>query len=182
MDETYAGNLGNALPTLKQVADSGEVPEWLNKFDTMEELADGMGIDKDNLLATVGRFNGFCEQGVDPDFHRGEGTWDLWTSGDVSRVESGELKNRCLAPLEKGLFYCLPVYPGMLQTSGGVRINGNAQVLNVRGGVIPRLYCGSTAAQSPTGRGYGFGGATLANGIVTGYVAAGHIATLAPWE
>ena len=50
------------------------------------------------------------------------------------------------------------------------------------GEVIPRLYCGSTAAKSPTGRGYGFGGATLANGIVTGYVAAGHIATLKPWE
>lgn len=182
MDETFGGNLGNALPTLKQVIDSGEVPEWLNKFDSMEELADGMGIDKENLLATVERFNGFCEQGKDLDFRRGEGTWDLWTSGDTSRVESGELKNRCLAPLENGPFYCLPLYPGMLQTAGGVRINGAAQVLNVRGEVIPRLYCGSTAAQSPTGRGYGFGGATLANGIVTGYVAAGHIATLEPWE
>lgn len=56
------------------------------------------------------------------------------------------------------------------------------QVLNTQGEIIPRLYCGSTAAQSPTGRGYGFGGATLTNGIVTGYVAAGHICTLQPCE
>ena len=70
----------------------------------------------------------------------------------------------------------------MLQTCGGIEINGNAQVKNVRGEVIPRLYAGSCCAASPLGRGYAFGGTTLSIGYVPGFVAANHIATLQPWE
>ena len=141
-----------------------------------------MGIDAEGLLATVERWNGFCAEGADLDFDRGGSSWDRATCGNLARVESGELKNPCLAPVAEGPYYCLEIYPGMMQTAGGLRINRNAQVLNVRGNVIPRLYAGSSAIASPTGRGYGFGGATVANGCVPGYVAAGHIATLQPWE
>ena len=151
-------------------------------FDTMEELADGMGIDKRNLLDTVERWNGFCEEGVDRDFGRGVNTWGVFLQGDQSRVDSGELKNPCLAPLEKGPFYCVELYPAMLQTAGGMEINANAQVKDVRGEVISRLYAGSTCIANTMGRAYPFGGTMLANGFVVGYVAANHIATLMPWE
>ena len=182
MDSTCKTSLGSGAPSLTQVMESGELPEWLHRFDTLEELADGMGIDKEGLLATVERWNGFCAEGADLDYSRGVAAWDRSTCGDAARVESGELKNPCLAPIAEAPFYCLEVYPGMMQTAGGLRVNGNAQVLNVRGQVIPRLYAGSSTAQSPTGRGYGFGGATVANGMILGYVAAGHVATLEPWE
>jgi len=182
MNGTYAGSLGNATPRLSDMIESGEFPEWVHVFDTMEELADGMGIDKENLLATVERWNGFCETGVDKDWNRGVGTWDINTTGNRARVESGELKNPCLAPLNEGPFYCCGLYPGMLGTSGGMEINGNAQVKNVRGEVIPRLYAGSCCIASTIGRGYAIGGTALSQGYIVGYVAGNHIATLQPWE
>ena len=181
-DGTYKGSFGNGQPSLSSMIESGEFPEWLHVFDTMEELADGMGIDKENLLATVERWNVMCEEGVDKDFNRGVGTWDRFTTGDASRVESGELKNPCMAPLKEGPFYCSEIYPGMLQTAGGLEINVNGQVMNVRGEVIPRLYAGGCCIANVLGRGYPIGGTTLANGYVVGYVAANHIATLEPWE
>ena len=181
-NKTYAGGFGNGTPPLSTMIKDGEFPEWVHAFDTMEELADGMGIDKENLLATVTRWNGMCETGVDEDWNRGVGTWDKFTTGDMKRVESGELKNPSMAPLEEGPFYCVELHPGMLQTAGGMEINGNAQVKNIRGNVIPRLYAGSNCIASPIGRGYAIGGTTLANGYIVGYAAANHIATLEPWS
>lgn len=200
-DGTYVGNFGSGTPTLAQllgtaelteddkvrygIPDSGDnagVPPYVHRFETIEELADGMGIDKENLLATVERFNGFCEEGVDRDWNRGAGSWDRYTCGNQERVDSGELKNPCLAPIAQPPFFCVEIYPGMLQTKGGIVINGNAQVLNVRGEVIPRLYAGSCTIANPLGRGYGWAGGTVANGFVVGYVAGSHVATLEPWE
>lgn len=74
------------------------------------------------------------------------------------------------------------IYPGLLQTKGGLVINNKAQVKNVRGEVIPRLYAASNVVANPLGRGYGWAGGTLANGTVVGYVAGCDIATLEPWE
>lgn len=181
-DSTYEGGFGNHMPALSKMVEAGEIPEWAHVFDTMEELADGMGIDKEKLLATVERWNTMCEEGIDRDWNRGVGTWDQNTLGNASRVESGELKNPCMAPLKEGPFYCVELYPGMLQTSGGMEINGNAQVKNVRGEIIPRLYAGSNCIANVMGRGYPLGGTPLANGFIVGYVAANHIATLQPWE
>ena len=183
VDSTFNGSFGNGTPTLSSMVESGEFPEWMHAFNTMEELADGMGIDKEGLLATVERWNAMCEEGVDKDWCRGESTWDKFTTGDMSRVESGELKNPSMAPLSaEGPYYCVELYPGMLATSGGIEINGNAQVKNVRGEVIPRLYAASNCIASPTGRAYAIGGNAIANGFIVGYVAANHIATLEPWE
>ena len=70
----------------------------------------------------------------------------------------------------------------MLQTAGGIEINANAQVINVRGEAIPRLYAGSCCIASPLGKGYPIGGTSPSNGFIVGYVAANHIATLQPWE
>ena len=183
VDSTFTGSFGNATPKLSDMIKSNDFPEWIHAFDTIEELADGMGIDKENLLATVERWNAMCEEGVDKDWNRGVGSWDRATCGDASRVESGELKNPCMAPLSaEGPYYCVEIYPGMLQTCGGMEINGNGQVKNVRGEVIPRLYAGGCCIASPMGRGYPYGGTTLATGYIVGYVAANHIATLQPWE
>lgn len=183
VDSTFTGSFGQTAPKLSDMIENNDFPEWIHAFDTMEDLADGMGIDKENLLATVERWNAMCADGVDKDWNRGVGSWDKATCGNASRVESGELKNPCMAPLAaEGPYYCVEIYPGMLQTCGGMEINGNGQVKNVRGEVIPRLYAGGCCIASPMGRGYPYGGTTLATGYIVGYVAANHIATLEPWE
>lgn len=180
-DQASCRSTGGA--SLKSMVESGEFPEWMHVFDTIEELADGIGINKKKLLATVEEWNAACAEGVDEEYLRGEGTWDRYTCGDASRVESGEIKNPCMAPLpDQGPYYCFAVYPGMMATAGGLEINANAQVMNVRGEVIPRLYAGSNCIANTMGRGYPTGGTTIANGLVVGYVAANHIATLEPWE
>ena len=182
VDSTYTDCFGNATPMLPDMIAAGEFPEWVHKFDSLEELAEGMGIDAEKLVATIERYNGFCETGVDLDFGRGEYGWDKFTTGDMARFEAGELKNPSLAPVAVPPFFCVELSPGMLQTSGGMEINTNAQVMNVRGEVIPRLYAGSNCIASCFGRGYPNGGTSLANGFIVGYVAANHIATLEPWE
>lgn len=182
-DGTYAGTLGHGMPTLQKLAEQGDpIPDYVAQYDSLDALAEGEGIDKDNFMYTVSRYNGFCETGVDLDWNRGVSSWDVNTCGNRARVESGELKNPCLAPLVEGPFYCMKLYPGLMSTKGGMVINENAQVVNVTGNPIPRLYAGSNCIANPLGHGYGWGGGTYANGFIPGFIAANHIATLEPWE
>ena len=181
-DKTYSvPNI--TTKTLGAMLEEGEeIPSHIAQYDTLEALASDKGINVTNLLATVERFNGFCETGVDEDWHRGENSFDRNTCGKKDRVESGELLNPCLAPLVDGPFFCVEIYPGMMQTKGGLVVNEHAQVLNTNGNVIPRLYAGSNTIANPTGRGYGWGGATIANGYIVGYMAADHASTLTSWD
>lgn len=182
-DNSYNGPLGHAMPNLSKHAETNTpLPDYVEKFNTLEELADAKGIDKASLLATVERFNGFAETGVDSDFGRGDPSWDRFTCGDMKRFEAGEIKNPCMTPLVEGPFYCLEIYPGMMQTKGGLVINEHAQVMNVNNNPIPRLYAGSCTIANPLGRGYGWGGCTVGNGYIPGYMAGEHLATLTPWD
>ncbi|MBQ8106585.1 MAG: hypothetical protein IJ127_27400, partial [Afipia sp.] len=79
------GNIGG-------VAAAAEPPEWVIPADTLEELAEKMGFDEiatENFLAQVERFNKYAVQGLDPEFHRGESTFD---QGGPGRPED------CLEP------------------------------------------------------------------------------------
>lgn len=181
-DSTYAIRNVTTKPLGVMIEEGEEIPSFIKQYDTLEELAADKGINVENLLATVERFNGFCETGIDEDWHRGENSFDRNTCGKKERVESGELINPCLAPLAEGPFFCYEIYPGMMQTKGGLVVNEHAQVLNTKGNVIPRLYAGSNTIANPTGRGYGWGGATIANGYIVGYMAADHAATLTAWD
>lgn len=94
---------------------------WIIKADTLEELAGMMNIDADALKATIDEYNGYCAQGVDPDFGEGE---------DPSY----------LVPIEVGPFYAMPLQPTFTNTQGGARRNVQCEVLDVFGEPIPHLY------------------------------------------
>jgi succinate dehydrogenase/fumarate reductase flavoprotein subunit len=159
----------------------GEVPDWMaGPYTTLNELATAMGIDATNLATTVETFNGYAASGVDPEYHRGEFDFDKYTAGDMARYEAGELANACMAPLAPP-YYGAKLWPGSCGTNGGPQTNGNAQVLNVWGQVIPRLYASGNVMASCMGAGYGGGGSTLGPGFTFGYLAGKHVATLAPW-
>jgi succinate dehydrogenase/fumarate reductase flavoprotein subunit len=155
----------------------GVIPDFMQTYDTLEDLAAGTGIDVDGLMATVEAFNANAEEGKDPIWHRGEFDFDLGTAGDATRTD---LKNICLAPIAKGPFYVGVYGPGTCGTSGGLRINKDAQVLNVWGEVIPRLYAVGNTAGSVFGAAYPGGGSTLGQGTVMAMLAARHAATLEP--
>src|SRR5258706_1031050 len=49
-----------------------DVPKTVSRAGDLPELAAKLGIDRDQMEKTVGRFNRFVVTGVDDDFHRGE--------------------------------------------------------------------------------------------------------------
>jgi len=150
-----------------------DVDEWIVKADTFQELAEKIGVSADNLVETVERFNKFAREGRDPDFHRGESTFDKqW--GDF--VFPGRQPSPVLGPLEKPPFYGVKLEPTTAGNLGGLVTNTDAQVIDVRGEVIPGFYCTSnTQAMLLLGHHYD-SGAAQGKSLVFGYIAARHMA------
>ena len=140
-------------------------PSFLTKADTLEELAEKVGLNANGLLKTQQKVNEFSKTGNDLDFQRGDTAYDRYY-GDPS-VEP----NPCLAPLEKGPFYCMVLYPGEMGTAGGLVIDSNARVLDTSKNPISGLYaCGNcTTALLPK---YPGPGSTLGPAMTFGYLAA----------
>ncbi len=156
----------------------GAVPAWMTKADTLDALATALKINVAGLKSTMETFNKNARDGVDPLWHRGETDFDKWTAGDLKR---SDIKNPCLAPLETPPYYGAAIWPGACSTAGGLRANANAQVLNVWGKVIPRLYVISATMAAATGVAYPWGGTPLGLSMTFGYVAGKHAAGLTPW-
>lgn len=92
----------------------------LKKADTLEELAEQMGIqDIPAFLDEIERYNHFCKQGRDNDF--------------VKRPQS-------LRPIQTAPFYAIFGKRATDGAFGGVVIDADMQVLSVDGQVIPGLY------------------------------------------
>jgi len=138
-------------------------PDWLSKFDSLEALAAGLGIDRAGLAATVERFNGFARSQKDEDFGRGESAYERWL-GDPNGPHP------CLGTLEEPPFYALPLHLAAAGTKGGPRTNTKGQVLHVRGGIIPGLYAAGNAMAGVSGPGYYGGGGTIGLAMTWGYI------------
>ncbi|WP_188540626.1 FAD-dependent oxidoreductase [Kocuria dechangensis] len=141
-------------------------PEYLVQGETLEELAEKIGVPAGNLAATVGRFNEFAAKGEDPDFGRGESAYDRYW-GD----EACPWPNPSLGPLEKGPFYALEVVNGAFGTNGGIATDGRGRVLDVDDRPIPGLFAAGNATESAFAAGYPGAGATLGPIMTMGYLA-----------
>ena len=161
---------------------AGVVPAWITRANSLNDLAEALGIDSDRLLGTVEYFNRHAKMGIDPLFHRGENDYDRWLRGDMKRYQAGEIPNPCLAPLETPPYYGAAIWPSTLGgTNGGPLTNENSQVLNVWDKPIPRLYAVGNLAASVMGAGRASAGATLGPGFTFAWIAGKHISTLEPW-
>jgi len=143
-------------------------PDWLAEADTLEKLAEKVGIYANGLNETVQRFNGFVKEGIDHNFGRGETAYDRY-SGDPTLKS-----NPCLGTIEKPPFYALPVHLGTLGTKGGPKTNANGQVLHIFGHPIEGLYAAGNVMAGVSGPGYDGGGITIGLGMTWGYIAAKH--------
>ena len=147
---------------------------WLNnvyyKAESLDALAGQIGVDASGLKATVERVNGFARSGVDEDFGRGGNVFDRYYG------DSNVTPNPCLAPLEKGPFYAMPMYAGDIGTKGGLLTNEHAQVLHESGEPIAGLYAIGNTSSSVMGTTYPGAGGTLGPAMTFGYVAAHHAA------
>ncbi|SFU14256.1 3-oxosteroid 1-dehydrogenase [Pseudomonas marincola] len=147
---------------------------WLNnvyfKADTLDALAEQIGIDGAGLKNTVQRVNGYARTGVDLEFERGGNAFDCYYG------DSNISPNPCLAPMEKGPYYAMPMYAGDIGTKGGLLTNEHAQVVRENGEAIAGLYAIGNTSASVLGTAYPGAGGTLGPAMTFGYLAALHIA------
>lgn len=139
---------------------------YMQKADTIEELAQKLKIVPATLRATVDRFNGFVANNNDEDFHRGARAYDRFL-GDPFHKPSPSL-----GAITQGPFYSVPVVPGDVGTYGGVVTDPEARVLREDGSPIAGLYATGVSTASVMGRAYPGAGASVGPSFVWGYVAA----------
>lgn len=133
---------------------------WLVKAPTLAELAARIGLPPAALAATVARYNGFCRQGSDADFHRGESAWERFKAG----------KKPLLGPVEVAPFYAMPMNRSILGTKGGARTNDKGQVLRADGSVIAGLYAAGLGMANPIGTRAVGPGTTIGPNLTWGYI------------
>ena len=92
---------------------------WIKQADTVRALAQLIGISPDTLDDTLRRFNAAAAQAQDSDWGR---TADS------------------LAPLATPPYYAMEFTPALVNTQGGPRRNQDAQIIDVDGLPIGRLY------------------------------------------
>ncbi|MCB2048025.1 MAG: FAD-dependent oxidoreductase [Novosphingobium sp.] len=148
---------------------------WLKEGNTIEELAEKIGVPPEKLRATVDRWNGFVDAGLDADFQRG---CDREYQGYLGDHLAPQGPARTLGKIEKGPFYAVDVVPGDVDTYGGVMTDCEARVLKKDGSPFGNLYaCGITTA-SPMGDVYPGAGASIGPSMTFGWIAARHAAGL----
>jgi hypothetical protein len=160
----------------RQVVPPGSDDAHVIRGATLEELATavgkrlsryagvtgGLALSEDflaTLRATIERFNGFAERGVDEDFHRGEKAVQLLFNGPV-KDEPGRA-NPTMWPIGDGPYYASLVTAGTLDTKGGPRTSPDGQVLDSTGAPVPGLYGVGNCVASASAQAYWAGGATL---------------------
>lgn len=109
---------------------------------TLAELAHRIGVDAEGLQATVATMNGYAKTGKDLDFHKGDTALDR----DLGDYKHGP--NPCLGPIGQAPFYAVKIFPGDGSTTVGLRIDGEARVLDAQGRVVPGLHAAGLDANS----------------------------------
>ncbi len=138
-------------------------PRWIIKAPTLAALAEQIGLPADALIATVSRFNGFCAQGKDADFARGESLWEMKKFGGPASQ---------LKPIERPPFVAISFNRSILGTKGGVRTNAKGQALRQDGSVIPGLYAAGLTMANPIGTRALGAGTTLGPNLTWGFICA----------
>ncbi len=136
------------------------------RADSLAELAAQIGVTAPEFTQTITRFNEIAYAGEDPDFGRGRSAYDRYY-GDPTITPNPNLR-----PLVKGPFYAVKLVLSDLGTCGGLKVDGRARVLREDGRVIEGLYAIGNTAANAFGTTYPGAGATIAQGLVYGYIAA----------
>jgi 3-oxosteroid 1-dehydrogenase len=135
---------------------------------TLDDLARTCGIDAAGLSETVERFNGFAAKGQDPDYGRGESAYNRCLGDPNHNVHP------CLGPIDEPPYYAVEVVPGDIGTCGGLVTDEHARVVDQEDKPIRGLYATGNITATVMGRHYLGPGASIANSMVFGYVAARH--------
>lgn len=147
---------------------------YMKKADTIEGLAKEINVPAANLKATVERFNGFAQTGVDEDFGRGNRAYDRTFADPTHGPNPG------LGAIEKAPFYAVAIYPGDVGTFGGILTDEFARVVKEDGSILQGLYATGNSTASVMGKTYPGAGASISPAFIFGWVAARHAIGQAP--
>ncbi|HWS93106.1 MAG TPA: FAD-binding protein, partial [Mycobacterium sp.] len=136
------------------------------RADSLGELGAQMGVRVPDFFQTMTRFNQNAAAGEDPDFGRGRSAYDRYYGDPTIKP------NPNLRPLVKGPFYAVKMVLSDLGTCGGLKTDERARVLREDGGAVAGLYAIGNTAANAFGKTYPGAGATIAQGLVYGYIAA----------
>jgi fumarate reductase flavoprotein subunit len=135
-DSTFAEDLpkmGTSFSRINVMSDATKTSidnavkagKTLFQADTLDDLAQKMGVPADAFKATVARYNDLVKKGIDEDFGKNP---EMMTAIDT-------------AP-----FYAAYNPLALLVVLGGLKVNGKLQVLDTEGKVIPGLYASGNAS------------------------------------
>lgn len=130
--------------------------------DTLDELAEAIGVPKDNLTATIARFNQLAADEKDLDFGRGEEAYDrVFTAGASP-----------LVPIDTPPYHAAAFGLSDLGTKGGLRTDVRGRVLTTDGAVLPGLYAAGNTMAAVTGTTYPGGGNPIGASMLFSHFAA----------
>jgi 3-oxosteroid 1-dehydrogenase len=158
----FGGALFPRMPIPKSWYEAGIA----HRSNDLTELAEKIGVPRPHFTATMTRFNEMSRAGNDVDFHRGDSAYDRYY-GDPTITPNPNLR-----ALDRGPFYAVKMVLSDLGTCGGLRADDRARVLREDGSVIDGLYAIGNTAANAFGTTYPGAGATIAQGLVYGYIAA----------
>lgn len=144
------------------LAANGSTTPIFASADTLEELAELVGMDPETLVNTVSTYNGYVVAGEDADFGR---------PADYMNKEINE-----------GPYYVVEQKPRFATTMGGLVVNTDLQVMNTNNEVISGLYAagetvgGVMGDDSPSGANNGW---AITSGMLAGESVATSLSTSA---
>lgn len=139
---------------------------YLIKADSLEQLAERLGVPTKTFVETVARFNSFARAGVDEDFARGDDAYSR------HHGEAAHQPNPGLGEIRHGPFFAIELFSGDLGTVEGLRTDARARVLDGSDAPIPGLYaCGADMNSIMSGH-YPGGGTSIGAAMTFAYIAA----------
>jgi tricarballylate dehydrogenase len=139
------------------------------KADTIEGLAETVGLDPAKMRATVERFNAACIPG----------SFDHTVHDDCRTEGLTPPKSHWARPIDTPPFYAYTLRPGITFTYLGVKVNGEARMVMADGRVSANMFAaGEIMAGNVLGQGYLAGiGMTIGSvfGRLAGEGAARHV-------
>lgn len=128
--------------------------------DSVEGLAEAIGVPKENLKKTIEEYNTAVESGKPDSFGR-----DFQQKPNAYHLSSNKIEGNAL--------YAVRLHALCVMTLGGIQANENMQVLDENGSVIPGLYAAGEVVGGVWGK-FVSSGTGVMGPIVFGKIAATH--------
>jgi succinate dehydrogenase/fumarate reductase flavoprotein subunit len=137
---------------------------YLKRANSLEELAQVIGVPATALQEEVKVFNRDAASGTDTQFAKGSTAYNRYQGDSLIKP------NPCMAPIRKGPFYAVKLVVGEIGTFAGLATDASCRVLTQDGQVIKGLYAIGNDAASIMGGNYPGAGITLGPALTFGYV------------